>query len=100
MRIKTARTNRAIDKWREKAQTEATRFYTSTVAVVVFVLSAPKRGKLALILPVVVTAALNFAVFELVFLVVIGFFTAKLYCYKFANSMLKLMPFSRHSAYG
>lgn len=95
MRIKTARTHRAIDTWREKARTEATRFYTSTVAVVAFILSAPRRGKLALALPVVLTAALNFAVFEFVFLIVIGFFTAKLYCYKFANSMLKLMSFSR-----
>jgi len=95
LRIKTARTHRSIDKWREKARTEATRFYTSTVAVIAFILSAPRRGKLALALPVVLTAALNFAVFEFVFLVVIGFFTAKLYFYKFANSMLRLMSFSR-----
>jgi len=94
LRIKTARTHRAIDKWREKARAEATRFYTSTVAVVAFILSAPRRGKLTLALPVVLTAALNFAVFEFVFLLVIGFFTAKLYCYKVANSMLRLMSFS------
>ena len=94
MRIRTARTHRAIDKWRDKAHIEAARFYTSLVALVGYLLSAPRRGKLAFAMPVVMTAALNFAVFEFVFLVVIGFFTAKLYCYKFANSMLRLISFS------
>ena len=90
MRVKTASTRRLIDKWRRKADSEATRFYVSTAAMAAFVLSAPRRGRFFLVLPMALFASFNFAFFELSLLILIGFFTAKLQCYRLVNSMLKL----------
>jgi hypothetical protein len=92
MRVKTAMTRKTLDKWKNRAGSEATRFYFSTAAMVAFVLSAPKRGRYFLILPTAFAVSLNFAFFELALIILIGFFTAKLHCYRLVNSVLKLMP--------
>ncbi len=60
--------------------------------MVAFVLSAPRRGRFFLVLPMALFASFNFAFLELALLILIGFFTAKLHCYKLVNSMLKFMP--------
>jgi hypothetical protein len=95
MRMRTATTRRSIDKWREKARTEATRFYASTAVMAAFILSTPRRGKFFLVLPMVFALALNFAVLELVVLILIGFLFAKLHCYRFVNSALRFMTLTR-----
>jgi hypothetical protein len=92
MRVKTATTRRTIDKWRQRAGSEATRFYVSTTAMVAYVLSAPRRGRYFLIVPTALAVSLNFAFLELAVIILIGFFTAKLHCYRLVNSVLKFMP--------
>lgn len=48
-----------------------------------------------MIIPLIVALSLNFAALEFVVLIVIGFFLAKLHCYRFANSIMKLMSFGQ-----
>jgi len=95
MRISTAATLRAIDKWKEKTSSEASRFYMSTGALLASVLPAPRRGRLLLAVALVVATMANFAFSELALLVFLGFLTAKLYCYRLVNSFLRFMPFTR-----
>ena len=92
MRVRTAATLRAIDKWKEKARSEASRFYLSTGALLASVLPAPTRGRLVLALALVVATMANFAFSELALLALLGFLTAKLYCYRLVNSFLRFMP--------
>jgi len=95
MRISTAATLRAIDKWKEKTSSEASRFYMSTGALLASALPAPRRGRLLLAVALVVATIANFAFSELALLVFLGFLTAKLYCYRLVNSFLRFMPFTR-----
>ena len=95
MRVSTASTLRAIDKWKEKTRSEASRFYLSTWALLASVLPAPRRGRLLLAVVLVVATVANFAFSELALLVFLGFLTAKLECYRFVNSFLRFMPSPR-----
>ena len=95
MRISTAATLRAIDKWKEKTRFEASRFYMSTGALLASVLPAPGRGRILLAIALVVATVANFAFSELALLVFLGFLTAKLQCYRLLNSFLRFMPFTR-----
>jgi hypothetical protein len=95
MRIKTATTRKSIDKWREKARSEATRFYASTAVVAAFILSTPRQRRFFLALPMVFALALNFAFLELAVLILIGFFLAKLHCYRLVNTAIRFMTFAR-----
>jgi len=94
-KIKTAATRRAIDMWKERAKTETSRFHSWTLALVAQLIVSTGRRRMFLVIPVVLALSLNFAVFELVILILIGFFIAKLHCYRFVNSMMKLMPFGK-----
>ena len=94
-RIKTASTRRALDKWKEKAASEATRFYTSIAALGAFVLSTPRTGRFFLILPMTFAVSLNFVALEFALLVLMGFLAAKLRCYMMVNSFLRFLAPSR-----
>ena len=95
MRISTAATLRAIDKWKEKTHFEASRFYMSTGALLASVLPPPRRGRVLLAVALVVGTMANFAFSELALLIFLGFLTAKLQCYRLLNSFLRFMPFRR-----
>jgi len=95
MRISTAATLRAIDKWKDKMSSEASRFYISTGALLTSVLPPARRGRLLLAIALVVATVANFAFSELALLVFLGFLTAKLQCYRLVNTFLKFMPFAR-----
>ena len=95
MRISTAATLRAIDKWKEKTRSEASRFYVSTAALLTSFLPAPRRGRLLLAVALVAATMTNFAFSEFALLVFLGFLTAKLHCYRLVNSFLRFMPFTR-----
>jgi hypothetical protein len=95
LRISTAGTLRAIDKWKEKTRSEASRFYVSTGALLAYVLPAPRRGRLLLAVVLVVATMANFAFSELALLVFLSFLTAKLYCYRLVNSFLRFITFTR-----
>jgi hypothetical protein len=60
-----------------------------------FLLSAPRDWKSVIVLPTVFGTWLNFVAIEFALLILIGFFTAKLHCYKLANSFLKFLPFTQ-----
>jgi len=94
LRISTAATLRAIDKWKEKTRSEATRFYMSTGALLASVLPPPRLRRLLLALALVVATMANFAFSELALLVFLGFLTAKLQCYRLVNSFLRFVPFT------
>jgi len=95
LRISTAATLRAIDKWKERTRSEASRFYVSTGALLASVLPPPRRGRVLLAIALVVATMANFAFSELALLVFLGFLTAKLHCYRLLNSFLRFMPFTR-----
>jgi hypothetical protein len=60
-----------------------------------FILSTPRRGKFFLVLPMIFALALNFAVLELVVLILIGFLLAKLHCYRLVNTTIRFMTLAR-----
>ena len=95
MRISTAATLRAIDKWKEKTRSEASRFYLSTGALLASVLPPARWRRLLLAVALVVATMANFAFSELALLVFLGFLTAKLQCYRLVNSFLRVVPFTR-----
>ncbi|HYA55811.1 MAG TPA: hypothetical protein VEC08_05800 [Nitrososphaerales archaeon] len=95
MRISTAATLRAIDKWKEKTRSEASRFYLSTWALFASVLPPARRGRILLAVALIVATMANFAFSELALLVFLGFLTAKLQCYRLVNSFLRFMPSTR-----
>ncbi len=95
MRLGTASTRRTMDKWRERANSEVERFLASVASSVALLLSAPRREQAFLFFPLFLTSSVNFVALELVVLILIGFFTAKLHCYRLVNSVLRLLPFAR-----
>ena len=95
MRISTAATRRAIDRWKERIGSEASRFYLSTSALIASLLPAPEGGRSFFAFALVPATIANFALFEFGLLTLLFFFTAKLYCYRFVNAVLRFMPFVR-----
>ncbi|HYB76162.1 MAG TPA: hypothetical protein VEC08_04305 [Nitrososphaerales archaeon] len=95
MRVSTAATRKAIDKWKERTRSEASRFYISTGALLASLFPAPRRGRFLLALALVLATMVNFAFSELALLVLLGFLTAKLHCYRLVNSFLRFMPPAR-----
>ena len=92
MRIRTAATHKAIDKWKERMSAEASRFHISTAAIVTSFLSVPKVGRFAFAIALVLAAIVNFALSEFALLALLGFLVAKLHCYRLVNSFLRFMP--------
>lgn len=90
MRISTASTRRAIDRWKGKAKDQARRSQIWALDLVSHLLTSPKRGR-AFLVPVLVFAlSVNFAALELVILVLVGLFIVKLHVYRFVNSMMNI----------
>lgn len=92
MRIRTAATHKAIDKWKERMSSEASRFYISTAAILTSFLSVPNLGRFVLSFALVSATIVNFALSEFALLALLGFLVAKLHCYRLVNSFLRFMP--------
>ncbi len=95
MRLGTAATRRTMDRWRERANSEVERFLASVASSAVLLFSTPKRERALLFFPLFFTSSVNFVALELIVLILIGFFTAKLHCYRLVNSVLRLVPSAR-----
>ena len=94
VRVSTASTRRSIDMWRGKAKAHVMRSQYLALEYVSRLLTSPRKGKVALVPPLVLALSLNFALFELGVLVMMGFFVAKLHFYRFLNSVAGLIRFS------
>lgn len=92
MRIRTTATRKAIDKWKERMNAEASRFYLSTATILTSFVSVPKIGRFALAIALVLAAVVNFALSEFALLTLLGFLVAKLHCYRLVNSFLRFVP--------
>lgn len=90
MRIRTASTRRAIDRWKAQARLQVRRSQDSALDFVSRLLVSPQRGRAVFIPPMILALSLHFAVVELATIVLVGFFVAKLHCYRFANSVMGL----------
>ena len=88
VKINTASTRRAIDRWREKARAEARRIQARALDIVAGVVTSSKRGRFAFVPPLLLAFSLHFAVVEIAILTVAGFYVAKLHCYRLVNSVL------------
>ena len=95
VRISTAATRRAIDRWKERIGSEASRFYLSTSALIASFLPAPEGGRSLFAFALIPATIANFALSEFALLALLFFLTAKLNCYRLANAVLKAMPFTR-----
>ncbi|MDG6902728.1 MAG: hypothetical protein JRM80_12330 [Nitrososphaerota archaeon] len=94
MRLSTASTRRAIDKWKRHARSQATRSKYWALEMVSGVVTSARREKLV-VLPFLGLAVLfNFAAIQFGVLVLIGFFVAKLHCYRLVNSVMGLLTFT------
>jgi len=92
VRIRTAATHKAIDKWKERMGSEASRFYISTAAIFASFLSVPNLERFVVSFALVSATIVNFALSEFALLALLGFFVAKLHCYRFVNSFLRFVP--------
>jgi hypothetical protein len=92
VRIRTAATRKAIDKWKERMSFEASRFYMSTAAIFASFVFVPKIGRFALAVALALSAVVNFALSEFALLALLGFLVAKLHCYRFLNLFLRFVP--------
>lgn len=95
MKIGTASTRRAIDRWESRARAETAKFRSKGLASAARIIVSRRRGRILLVSLLIVTLSLNFAAVELLVLMVTGFLIAKLRCYRFINSVVKLLPFTR-----
>jgi hypothetical protein len=89
-RIGTASTRRAIDKWKRRAKANASRSYSSGLALAGRLLVKPSLGRLLLVPPLALVLSMNFAAIELPIFIIIGFFMAKLNFYRLVNSAASL----------
>jgi len=92
VRIRTAATRKAIDKWKERMNAEASRFYMSTATILASFVSVPKIQRFATAIVLVLAAIVNFALSEFALLALLGFLMAKLSCYRLVNSFLRFVP--------
>ena len=88
MRIRTASTRRAIDKWKGKAKAHARRSQFWALDLVSRVLTSPGKRRVAFVPMLVLALSVNFAALELAILVLVGFFVAKLHFYRLVNSAM------------
>ncbi len=95
LRISTAATRRAIDRWKERTHTEASRFYVSTAAIFVPFLSGPRERRLLLAFFFVFASMVNFAFSEFALLTLLCLLTVKLQCYRLFNAFLRVVPYAR-----
>ena len=92
MRIRTAATRKAIDKWKERMSSEASRFYMSTAAIFASFVLVPKIERFVLAVALSWAAIADFALSEFALLALLGFLVAKLHCYTFVNLFLRFVP--------
>lgn len=95
MRIRTASTRRAIDKWKGAAKRRARNSQFWALDFVAGVLTSSRRERFVYIPPLILALSFHFAFIELGILVVAGFYVAKLYCVRFVNSILGLFALPR-----
>ena len=93
MKVSTASTRRAVDRWKAKAGAEARRIQVRALVIVAEVITSTRRGRFALVPLILLALSLHFAVIELAILLVAGFYIAKLHCYRFVNSILDAFSF-------
>lgn len=93
MKIRTASTRRAIGRWKGEAKAQETKFYSCALALAAPLLASARWGRIVLIPVLILALSLNFAAFEPVILILMGFFIAKFHCYRFVNSMMELVSF-------
>jgi len=90
VRIKTAPTRRAIDKWKGKARAHLERTQVWGLELVSMLLTSSRRGR-ALLVPLIGVGLLfNFAAVELATLSLVGFLMVKLKFYTLVNSMFRV----------
>ena len=88
MKAKAASTRRAIDSWKSRAKVQVRKSRDWTLYLAAQLLTSSRRERAALIPLVAFASLLSFATLELVMLILIGFFIAKLQCYRFVNLVL------------
>ena len=88
MRLSTAGTRRAIDRWKAKASLGTDRFYGAVASAATLLLLTPRRRRLILAVPVAAIGILGLAFLELALVILVGFLVAKLACYRLVNSVL------------
>jgi len=88
VKISTASTRRAIDKWKRRAKAEVAKSRFWGVEMVARFVTPGRWGRMVMIPPLVLALSFNFAVLELAILVLLCYFTVKLQCYRLFNSML------------
>lgn len=93
MRIRTASTRRAIDRWKGRAKAHVRRTQLWSLDFAARLLTSRKRAGVALIPMLILALSINFAALELVVLVLLGFFVAKLQFYRLVNSAMNLFQF-------
>ena len=98
MRISTASTRRAIDRWKGRARSHARRSQLWALDLVSRLLTSPKRGKPFFVPMLVFGLSVNFAALELVIFILLGFFVANLHVYRFVNSMMNLLQVPTQAA--
>lgn len=95
MKVKTASTRRSIDKWKGRARGQVRRSQTWGMELVSRLVLSSRRGKFALVPPLLAALSFNFVTAEFVILLLVGYFILKLHCYRLVNSLMRLLPSPR-----
>ncbi|MDG6910983.1 MAG: hypothetical protein JRN18_01370 [Nitrososphaerota archaeon] len=95
LKVKTASARRAIDAWRFRSKAQVKKSMDWTFYMVAQLLVSSRRERVALIPLLVFASSFSFAASELVMLVLVGFFIAKLQCYRFVNLVLRTFQIPR-----
>ena len=95
MRLSTTSTRRAIDKWKGRARSQASKSKYWALEMAAIVLVSARWGRFAVLPFLGVAAFFNFAAIQLVVLAFVGFFVAKLHFYRLVNSIVGFFTLSR-----
>lgn len=95
MRIGTAPTRRAIDRWKATAKSEARRAQYWALDLVAGVIASSRLERLVFIPPIMLALSFHLAFLELGIFLIAGFYVVKLQCVRFVNSLLGLFAVPR-----
>ena len=88
MKVKTASTRKVIDRLKSRARAQVGISRDWTLYLAARLLTSSRRENAALLPLLVFASSFSFATLELVMLILLGFFAAKLQCYRLVNLML------------
>jgi len=88
MRIKTTRTIRAIDEWKNRFSNKNDRFFGG-ISILLSAIAFARSFAVVILALIIISVCIEFAAVQFASIVLLGFFMLKLRFYRFSNFILR-----------